>query len=413
MKVLWFTPIQLPAEKQGAAMSGGWMEGLRAALERYEPAIELVVASWGTTPHAPIRQGNSRYVSIHAGERRGRLAGFASGWRHGAVPPGAVADCRRIIAEAAPDLIHVHGSETFLGLALEGTDVPAVVSLQGIASVYVEHWFDGLRAGDFARLLADPALLHGYGVYHDYLRYRSRARCEARVLAACGDYMGRTEWDRVVVESLRPGARYHHGGEILDDVFYETAWDPATDGSPVVYCTSGSRPVKGLETLLDAVEILRARGVSLRLRVAGAVRSGSLWPVIRRRLRRPGLEGSVELLGSLPATSIARELAAASLYVHPAHIDNSPNALCEAMLVGVPCVAAHVGGIPSLVDPQETGLLYHDRDPWALAGCIHRLLEDRTLAERLGRAAAAAAAPRHDRETVARGVTAAYRAVAG
>ncbi len=65
----------------------------------------------------------------------------------------------------------------------------------------------------------------------------------------------------------------------------------------------------------------------------------------------------------------------------PSHIENSPNALCEAMLVGTPCIAAFVGGVPSLVRHGEEGLLYHDADPFALAGAVDRLLGDRELGE--------------------------------
>ena len=412
MRVLWLTPIQLPAAKGTASTSGGWLEGLRSALERYEPRVELVIASWGSVSHEPFVQGNAEYWSIRDTEKPGRVSDLLRRWRHEVIPEGAVEDCMGIIAASAPDVVHVHGSESFLGLALRGIQVPAVVSLQGMAAAIMAHWFAGLAVGDLARALADPAFLHGYGLYHDYRRYSARAACELQILESCDHFLGRTEWDRTVLRCFRPGAQYHHVGEVLDPAFRTASWDPESAGDGVIYCTSGSRPIKGLAALLDAVALLREiTDQTLRVRIAGAVRSGPVWPLIRRRLDDRRLKGVVELLGTLGPSEVARELEAASLFVHPSHIDNSPNALCEAMLAGAPCVAAYVGGVPSLVRHEETGLLYHDRDPFMLAGAMDRLLRDRELATQLGRAARREALVRHDAESIAHAVVRVYEDV--
>ncbi|HJW76012.1 MAG TPA: glycosyltransferase family 4 protein [Thermoleophilia bacterium] len=308
--------------------------------------------------------------------------------------------------------MHVHGSESFLGLALAGVQVPAVVSLQGIARAIRSHLFAGLTASELPWVVADWAFLHGYGLLHDAARYEKRAKIERRVLASCNHFMGRTEWDRSVLLALRPDAHYHHAGEVLNEVFYDHPWGRATAAGSVVFTTSGSSPVKGLETLIEAVSVLRRRrGVVPRLRIAGAVESGSLWPMLRRRLRAAGLGHTVEMLGALPPDAVLRELRNAAVFVHPSHIDNSPNSLCEAMLVGVPCAASFVGGIPSLVEDGATGLLFHDRDPFMLAAVIDRLLSDHDLAERLGRAARTEALMRHDPERVAHEVAEVYAEV--
>ena len=79
------------------------------------------------------------------------------------------------------------------------------------------------------------------------------------------------------------------------------------------------------------------------------------------------------------------------------------------MLVGTPCIAAFVGGVPSLVRHGEEGLLYHDADPFALAGAVDRLLGDRELGRRLGSAARESALRRHDPERVAGQAAGVYR----
>lgn len=409
MKVLWLTPTQLPAVRGAPPTGLGWIEGLRRALETYQPQVDLAIASWGPVRHAPLRLGNTEYWSIDRDDEGGRSAQLTRRWRHEVVPPGAVDGCVHIVAATKPDVIHVHGSESFLGLTLARVTQPGVISLQGIASAYRSHWFDGLTARDLVGVTLDPALVHGYGLFHDYVRISARADCELSILQGCRDYLGRTDWDRSVLACLRPGARYHHVDEVLGSVFYAQEWAAEGSEKDVVYTTCGSRPVKGLETLLDAVALLRkAKHRDIRLRVAGGIERGPLWPVIRRRLKDAALVGAVELLGVLSPDVIVGELKRAAVFVHPSHVDNSPNALCEALLVGAPCVASYVGGVPSLVTHGATGLLYNDRDPFMLAEALDRLLQDRDLAARLGRAAREAAIERHDPESIAAALVDAY-----
>ena len=155
----------------------------------------------------------------------------------------------------------------------------------------------------------------------------------------------------------------------------------------------------------------RTTRTHLRLRVGGSVKHGPLWPAIRRRLARTELGGAVDLLGVLQANEIACELKRASLFVHSSHIDNSPNALCEALLLGVPSVASDVGGIPTLTTDGKNALLYPDRDPFMLAAAIDRLLRDRQLAAELGRTARAEALLRHDPASIAHRVARVYAEV--
>jgi glycosyltransferase involved in cell wall biosynthesis len=414
VKVLWLTPIQLPAVEGVPATSGGWIEGLRRALEKNEPRIELVIASAGPVSHEPFRQGNAEYHVIAPSAGNGRFHRVRQQWSHAVVPAGAVEGCRRVIDAVAPDLVHVHGSENFLGLALRGCGIPSVVSLQGIASAYRHHFAAGLGPSDLARAVCDPAFFRGLGLVHEYLRYDARVACEGEVFRNCRDFLGRTHWDRQVLALLLPGARYHHVDEVLNDVFYGEPWKAVDARDSVIYCTTRSSPMKDLSTLLEAVAILRrTTRPHLRLRVGGSVKRGAVWPSIRRRLALQELRGAVDLLGLLSPNEIAGELRSASLFVHPSHIDNSPNALCEALLLGVPSVASDVGGIPTLATDGESALLYPDRDPFMLAAAVDRLLSDRHLAAQLGRAARAEALIRHDPKRIAQTVAEVYAEVIG
>lgn len=411
MRVLWLTPIQLPAAKGSSATTGGWLEGLRQALQEHEPDVQLTIASLGAVPHPAFRQGNAEYLWVPVEQPTSRVGRLSARWRAPRVPQGAVDECRRVIADAQPDLVHVHGTDNFLGLALEGSRVPAVVSLQGIMQACARYVGSGLGPADWLRASATRQFVHGSGLVHTLRSYRARARTELRVLTLCDAFTGRTEWDRAVLRALRPDATYYHDDRILRRAFYAQAWhDPGPDAP--IFCTSGGSPIKGLETLLDAAAILRgALRRPVRLRVAGAVRGSELWPVVKRRLADPRLRSAVELLGMLDAPAIARELQQASIYVQPSHIDNNANALCEAMLVGLPCVASYVGGLPTIIEHGHTGLLCQDGEPAMLARAIETLLVNRSMATGLGQAARDVALVRHDPERIAHEVAGIYRDV--
>ena len=89
-------------------------------------------------------------------------------------------------------------------------------------------------------------------------------------------------------------------------------------------------------------------------------------------------ENNVRFNGKKTASELAKELSRATFYVHPSHVDNSPNSLCEAQIVGTPTISTHIGGIPSLVKDGVTGYLFEDGDFEQLSNIVARkyMLDD-------------------------------------
>ena len=88
------------------------------------------------------------------------------------------------------------------------------------------------------------------------------------------------------------------------------------------------------------------------------------------------------------------------MYIHPAIIDNSPNSLCEAQVIGCPVIAANVGGIASLVDDGKTGILYPYNEPHMLAFKIMELGQNRELLKFLSENEIKTAIERHNPEDI-------------
>jgi glycosyltransferase involved in cell wall biosynthesis len=155
---------------------------------------------------------------------------------------------------------------------------------------------------------------------------------------------------------------------------------------PTFACVASLRPYKGHAVLLDAIALLRARGMTLRVVLVG---DGPLRGALEAQAARLGIGDAVDLRGALPHEEIPGLLAAATAVVLPSvtqsdgQMEGIPVALMEAMAAGVPVVSTRLSGIPELVRDGEGGLLVPERDPAALADAMARLATDASLAARL------------------------------
>ena len=412
MRVLWFTGVQLPALTGQGLTRAGWQEGLRRALETCQPGVELGIAAPGAEPRPPLVQGNATYFTLPGGPRPGRLGRLRRAWQHASFDAGTLRQCRSLVEDYQPDLVHFHGSENFFGLIAAGLAIPSVLSLQAVVNGYFPYFFSDLGWRDVAAELVSPGFLRGEGPLHKWLTWRKYLEAERQILTGCRNYMGRTEWDRAVALAFNPAARYFPCDEVLAEPYYGLEWQASAAARPVIYSTSSGNYYKGSLLLARAMAVLRQRGrTDVRLRLAGINPHYDAGKVLVNYIRANRLEGNITLLERLTPGQIAGELRQAAVYVHPSHIDNSPNSLCEAMLAGLPCVAANAGGIPSLIRDGQDGLLYHDRDAYMLADAVVRLLDDRALAARLGAAARRTALARHDREKISARTVEVYRQV--
>jgi glycosyltransferase involved in cell wall biosynthesis len=119
----------------------------------------------------------------------------------------------------------------------------------------------------------------------------------------------------------------------------------------------------------------------------------------------------VVALPDLDAKSMAEELSRAHVFVLPSFIENSPNSLAEAMLVGTPSVVSFVGGVPSMVTDEVEALTFPAGDEAVLAEQIRRVFPDEALADELSLRARATAHRRHLPAKIAREMLEIYRSV--
>jgi colanic acid/amylovoran biosynthesis glycosyltransferase len=136
-------------------------------------------------------------------------------------------------------------------------------------------------------------------------------------------------------------------------------------------------PQKGFMSAIHAMSILRAKGISARLRILG---EGKDRGILEQEIQLLGLQYHIDLPGAATQQQIAEELDRADLFIAPCMTapdgaqDAPVNVLKEAMLAGAPVVATRHGGIPELVSHGETGILVEENNYVALADGILEIL---------------------------------------
>lgn len=211
--------------------------------------------------------------------------------------------------------------------------------------------------------------------------------------------MGRTDWDRRISSVLSPGSRYFHCDEIIRPLFYVNEWHPKTESSEfVIVSTIRNNIYKGLETIMQSKIILNEAFPDLNItwKIAGLLEEYEISYLVERKFKTKFKDNNIQLLGPVKENELLKLLLSADLYVHPSHMENSPNSVCEAMLLGMPVITTSTGGTSSLLTDMKEGLLIQDGDPYSLAGAILELVRNRNFANGLGANARVRALKRHN-----------------
>lgn len=413
MKVLWFTGVQLPAVTSEKLSHAGWQEGLRHSLDKYYPNVHLGIASFSSNDYQPFRKANATYYNIFREPKpESRLSRFITNWKHYDVSSEELRQCLQIVERFDPDLIYIFGTENPFGLLCDRFSVPSIISIQAVLNGYKERVFSGLSIRDVICEVVSKKFLMGVGVFHKWWRMSQQAKVEKDIFSRCQYFDGRTTWDEHWLENLNPDADYYHIDRVLSDNYYQAEWNSKKAHRGLIYSTSSNAAFKGGISLVRALIELKKRGRSkIQLRMAGVHPKSRVGLTIHRLINKHHLQKQITMLGRVLPSQIINEMKRASLFVLPSHIDNSPNSLAEAMIVGMPCIASDAGGIPSMLDDGIEGLIYPHQDISSLADKVEILLDSPKQALKYGKNARQTALIRHDPKRIADKVVSMYKEV--
>ncbi len=302
----------------------------------------------------------------------------------------------RIITDFKPDVIYVFGSETELGLISLVTKIPIILHIQGILNPYLNaymppgfSWHDN-RCG----------LLSFYKNRMGRIDWNRRCYRERIIIENINNYFGRTTWDKRLVRLMNPTCHYYECWEILRNEFYISGCRTIPE-RPVIVSVISSPHYKGFDVILKTAKLLKEFVFKdFVWSVYGNVQPASAE-------QHTGIlhdKVNVCLRGVATAGNMVKELLNSSVYVHPSYIDNSPNSLCEAQILGCAVVATNVGGVSSLIEEGKTGFLVPANDPYQLAFLIKELCTDFNLNQTIGSEAKRVATKRHNGQKISNSI---------
>jgi D-inositol-3-phosphate glycosyltransferase len=154
-------------------------------------------------------------------------------------------------------------------------------------------------------------------------------------------------------------------------------------------------PLKGVDTLLQAIELIQMRHPDLVEHVCVAIIGGDPWAEspdaemarLQQLRSELGIGELVTFLGAKDQDALPDFYAAAEMVIMPSHYESFGMVALEAMAMGKPVIASEVGGLAFLVKDGENGFHVPSRDPEALAERIYELLTNQDCRESLGREA--------------------------
>ncbi len=395
MRVMWVCniPVMRGRKAKGAGEFGGWMSSMAALLMK-RPDIELMICY----PQSEVKHlTRSKCDGIS-------FCGFYVRNRN-LYDKNVYSELRRVEKGFSPDLIHLFGTEFPHALSvMKLNPEKTLVDIQGLIGVYAEHYFTGLPA---SLTSPTPPMFSGRRtnpIYQGMLSLKERGRYEKATWRRVRYATGRTEWDYACAKLLNPQVEYFTCNRVLRESFYQHEWNYENCRKHSIMISQADYPVKGFHIFLKALRILQDRYSDIHVTVAGRSLNladpepGTYDSYIKSYIYHYHMEEMVEFAGILDEQQMCGRYLQANVAVVPSLIENAPNSLGEAMIMGVPCVAANVGGVNNLLEHGSEGFLYQPDAAYMLAHYIGRIFDEDDLVEQFSERAKKRAHKTHDRE---------------
>lgn len=373
MKILWVCNIMLPvvATYLGREVNNkeGWLTGLSDKIlqNQKENHIELAVAF----PVAPEGNVKRWEIPLKDSENTLHCYGFTEDVIHPEIyPPQLESQLKEIVNDFQPDVVHCFGTEFphTLGITKVCNPGKVLIGIQGLCKLYAESYLADLPQRVVNRVTFRDWLKKD-SILQQEQKFITRGRMEVQAIENTGHVTGRTWIDEKFAKDTNSKVTYHFMNETLRSNFYEGHWTEKNCEPYTIFLSQGDYPIKGLHYMLKAMPAILQKYPQAKVYVAGnritdyktlkdKIKISSYGKYIRELMKQNNLQEKIIFLGRMNAEEMKAQYLKSSMFVCPSVIENSPNSLGEAMLLGVPCVTALCGGVPSIFTDGEDGIGY-------------------------------------------------------
>lgn len=405
MNILWLINIPLPEASQlmgeNPSPFGGWLINASKDLANKED-VELSIAFPSNKankfrelkgekinyyPFIPVKENDNKVIENNE-------------------------SFETLLNNLKPDIVHIYGTEIAHTLSIVNTcnkiNIKTVISVQGLVSIIEKHMYSNLPIyaiyGNTFRNIIRKDNVRGLKKL-----FRNRGKNEIEAIKRTNHIIGRTTWDKACSNQINPQANYHFCNETLREEFYKHQWDVNDCEKHSIFLSQGQYPIKGLHYMLEAIPLILKRFPKAKVYISGKdiTKSDSIkdkllmtyyGKYIKKMIKKLNLERNVVFTGQLDEKKMCQRYLKSHVFVCPSSIENSPNSLGEAMILGVPSVASYVGGIPDMLKDKEEGFLYQHDAPYMLAQYVCEIFENQDLALKFSKNARERALKTHDRD---------------
>ena len=397
--ILWLCNVILPDIANefniSTAASGGWLHSLSKQLKK-DPNIDFAVCF-----------ANKNLAKI---KKHGCLDGIKF-WCFDAQNLSNSELFKKIIDEFTPDVIHIFGTEMHHSYEMinlcekNGIVDRTVISIQGLKSICAKHYYAGL-----------PQLVINSFSLRDFLRFDNIRRQqkifykqgleEISTLSKAIHIIGRTDWDEACVKRINPNIKYHFCNETLRPAFYNHQWNFEKCEKHSIFVSQCNYPIIGFHLMLEAMVDIVKRYPNAHLYTTGLnplkvsfkqkLTQTYYQKYIGKLIKKYHLEDYVTFLGYLDEHQMCDRFLKSHVFVSCSSIENSPNSVGEAMLLGTPVVSSDVGGVKNMLTHNKEGFIYPYDEPYMIAYYISRYFEDSSLCEKMSQATRTHAQVTHD-----------------
>lgn len=405
MNILWLINIPLPEASQlmeeKPSPFGGWLINASKDLANKED-VELSIA-FPSNKASKFRKLKGEkinyYPFIPVKETDNKVICYNESFE-------------KLLNNLKPDIVHIYGTEIAHTLSMvnicKRLGVETIISIQGLVSVYSQHIYANLP---FSTVYGFSIrnLLRKDSVYLHKKAFELRGKNEIESLQKTNHIIGRTTWDKACSNQINPEAKYHFCNETLREEFYKHQWDINDCEKHSIFLSQGQYPIKGLHYMLEAMPFILKKFPEAKIYISGkditksdAFKDKLLMThygnYIKKMIKRLNLERNIIFTGPLDEEKMCQRYLKSHVFVCPSSIENSPNSLGEAMVLGVPCVASDVGGVSDMLKHKEEGFVYQTDAPYMLAHYVCEIFENEELALKFSKNAREHALKTHDRD---------------
>lgn len=382
MKIMWIANIIIGAlyEKLNNKKSNGlWMDALLMDfIEANEHEIVIATTSRNNKT-IYLEDGKCKYYLLPGGwpiEYNNNKRVYSEMWK-------------TLLDKEKPDIVQIWGSEFKLGLAAlkTNTDIPTVIFVQGMLEPIARYYEAGIKRSELKKSKTLRDIIKRDGILQQKKKYYERSKYEKEMLELSGNVIYENIWCKTHCEAIVPNIKMHYCPISINQIFSEYEWKVNEIERNTIMCNASGYPLKGLHIIIHALELIKRSYPDVKLYVPGTsmMIKGGLKRVIKKNgysryieklIKKLGVTGNIVFMGELSSKDMASKMAISHVFVVGSAIENQSSTLKEAMLVGVPCIASMVGGIPEYVTHGKNGMLYRYEEYEMLAEYVCRIFEN-------------------------------------